>query len=95
MSVVSLEDARASRTSHLEGRAECIGCRYSWQAVAPVGTHSLECPECGLMKGAFANEVVRGAETFECNCGGQLFRIAKHCGPYCANCGADAVGWFK
>jgi hypothetical protein len=51
-------------------------------------------PACGLFKGAWAFEVERGDQVWECNCGGQLFRIAKHCGPYCANCGAEATGWF-
>jgi hypothetical protein len=92
--IVSLADARADRSPHLSGRAECIGCRHSWEAVAPLGTVQLECPACGLPKGAWACEVVRDDQVWECNCGGQLFRIAKHCGPYCANCGTEATGWF-
>jgi hypothetical protein len=92
--VVSLADAKAARTLHLEGPAQCVGCRHEWQAVAPVGVEHLECPACGLHKGLWAKPVQRGEQIWRCNCGGELFRIAPHVGPYCANCGAEQTGWF-
>lgn len=30
----------------------CHRCGHSWQAVAPVGTEKLECPECNEMAGS-------------------------------------------
>lgn len=92
--VVSLAAAREERTPHLEGRAECAGCRHEWHAVAPVGTFVLSCPSCRTDKGFFANAVLRGEQAWVCNCGSQLFRIAPTVGPYCVNCGDAALGWF-
>lgn len=94
MAVINLAEFKADRTPHMTGKAQCAGCGTDWEAVAPVGTHELDCPSCGAHKGFFVNTVVRGDQEWECNCGSTLFRIAKHCGPYCVNCGAAQEGWF-
>lgn len=92
--VVSLAEARAERTPHLEGRARCISCKHEWHAVAPVGTDVLERPECSLPKGRFMHEVRRGGKVWTCNCGCELFSIAPQIGPYCINCGDEQKGWY-
>lgn len=40
-------------TKWLSGDASCAACGHIWGAVAPVGTTSLECPNCERMRGAF------------------------------------------
>lgn len=92
--VLSLDEARADRTPHLEGAARCISCQHEWHAVAPVGTHVLECPACSLPKGRFVHKLKRGEQTWTCNCGCELFSIAPQIGPYCINCGAEQDGGF-
>lgn len=92
--VLSLAEHKAAAEPHLQGRARCAGCRHEWQAVAPVGTTVLECPECSSMKGFFVCQVERGENFWQCNCGNDLFRITEGLGPYCINCGSAATGWF-
>jgi len=72
----------------MQGRAFCIQCGHSWEAVAPVGTVELECPGCKTMKGrfTFASAPESGTEVRECNCGNQLFYLTRE-GHMCANCG--------
>ena len=94
MSVVSLEQAREERTPHLSGAAACMVCHHSWVAVAPVGTHELECQKCHATKGYYVAPVVVGQEMWECNCGCSVFHISREIGPYCVNCGIEAIGWF-
>ncbi len=36
---------------HWEGPVTCSACMHGWRAVAPVGTHVLECPSCHKMAG--------------------------------------------
>lgn len=36
---------------HWEGPVTCSACMHVWRAVAPVGTHVLECPRCAKMAG--------------------------------------------
>lgn len=92
--VVDLGAVRAERQPHLTGRAQCVGCRHEWQAVAPVGTEALECPSCGLDKGRFAEPVMAGKTTWHCHCGNDLFRICEPAEVYCVNCGTAQEGWF-
>ena len=92
--VLSLAQERQKRQPHCTGAARCMGCQREWTAVAPVGTHELECPGCMATKGYFLNAVMRGAQTFVCNCGCDVFRISPEVGPYCVNCAEPAQGWF-
>ncbi len=92
--IVSLAAAREERTPHMQGEARCAACGHEWQAVAPVGTHEMECPACGSIKGHMVNSVMRGSERFVCNCGCDVFRISREHGPYCVNCAEVAQGWF-
>jgi hypothetical protein len=73
---------------HASGEAFCIGCNYTWQAVAPTGTLHLECPNCKTMKGKFKWEFYPAQTTMvrQCNCGNQLFYMTTE-GHLCANCG--------
>lgn len=78
----------------MTGAARCQQCAYEWQAVAPVGTHELECPQCRASKGYMLGSVVRGNEAWHCNCGCDVFRIHADTGPYCINCAQPQTGWF-
>ena len=73
---------------HGQGEAFCYQCNHTWQAVAPIGTTQLECPECHTMKGLwkFPFAPNEGQEVWQCNCGNQLFYLTPD-GPLCANCG--------
>ena len=73
---------------HGQGPARCIGCRHNWQAVAPVGTVELECPECHTMKGRFLNifGTYEDEPVWTCKCGNDLFRITAT-KTLCINCG--------
>jgi hypothetical protein len=76
------------KQGHLSGEAFCINCKYSWAAVAPMGTIILECPECHTMKGCFKYGCgfPEGEVQWTCNCGCQMFvigidkTICFHCG---------------
>lgn len=92
--LVDLAQAKADRAPTLAGAAACMNCHHSWVAVAPVGTHELECPKCHAVKGYFVATAMRGSQRFECNCGCDLFRISPDVGPYCINCAEPANGWF-
>ena len=92
--VLSLAEARQEREPHMSGAAHCVACHHEWMAVAPLGTHELECPACGGSKAYFAHPVMRGDEKFVCNCGCDVFRIGRLIGPYCVNCATAASGWF-
>ncbi len=94
MTVIDLGRAREERQPHMSGEAACLVCKHKWAAVAPVGTHEFECPQCGSFKGYMVNPVVRGSEVFECFCGCDVFRISPELGPYCVNCATPAEGWF-
>lgn len=73
---------------HISGQAFCIHCDHEWVAVAPSGTVDMECPKCHTMKGLFKYPCAPsdGQETWECNCGNQLFYIRPE-GHLCPNCG--------
>lgn len=75
---------------HLSGEAICLNCSYKWVAVAPVGVVSLECAECGLMKGVFKN-VVCPDSYWQCNCGCVHFFISSTGNTLCAHCGKVQV----
>lgn len=92
--VLSLSDARQEREPHLSGLARCVACRHEWVAVAPVGAHELECPECTATKCYFMNSTMRGEQVWVCNCGCDVFRISPTVGPYCVHCATVSEGWF-
>lgn len=80
-----------SKRPHIAGTARCCNpaCQHEWEAVAPQGVWSLECPECGCMRGAFRNRISpdEGVPIFTCTlCRTQLFVI---CMDYviCMGCG--------
>ena len=69
------------------GEAFCLACASEWEAVAPVGTVELECPECHTHKGRFKFAYsAPEAHVWMCNCGNQLFNITPD-GTFCPNCG--------
>ena len=86
VTVIDLAAKRAEKTPHLEGKARCIACQHEWEAVAPVGTVWLDCPECSLNKGAFIAEVLHEEDHWTCDCGNILFCHTPE-GAYCPNCG--------
>jgi Zn finger protein HypA/HybF involved in hydrogenase expression len=88
MSVINLDDKRP----HLSGPAKCMSCNHEWQAVAPIGTEWLECPECHLEKGRLAYPVQRYGLEWKCHCGNDLFRMTPD-GCYCPNCGEWQKGF--
>lgn len=71
-----------------QGEAFCLACDHQWQAVAPTGTVSLECPGCGAHKGKWKFEFYPrdGQMVRVCQCGNQLFYLTEE-GHLCANCG--------
>lgn len=73
----------------IAGEAMCISCKHTWATVAPVGTKWLECPSCGLHKGAFryACAPPDGAEWWRCKCGCTIFYMTRH-DTVCYDCGA-------
>jgi hypothetical protein len=73
-------------SGYLSGRAYCFGCAHVWEAVAPVGTYLLECPNCHLEKGHFTFYVNPKIPVWQCNCGCELFFACRD-GIFCPNCG--------
>lgn len=83
---------RKREEPHLAGEAECIACRHRWVAVCPVGTWTLECPSCGLMKGMFRYPISadEGDGLFSCMCGCEALVAYYRKGKFriqCMNCG--------
>ena len=71
-----------------QGSAICFGCDATWQAVAPVGTIELECPQCSTMKGRWEFEFApqKGEVILICDCGNEYFYMTG-AGAMCPNCG--------
>ncbi len=88
--IVNINDHRTN--PHMTGEARCVGCGHAWEAIAPIGTTELECPECGCIKGLFqhACRPDRG-ECFMCSCGCFDFmmrtNVEKETYAMCINCG--------
>jgi DNA-directed RNA polymerase subunit RPC12/RpoP len=80
------EEKEPKEETGLAGKARCLDCHHEWDAWAPIGTTWLECPDCSLMKGRFIFPVERKNDSWECNCGNDLFRATRQ-GFYCPNCG--------
>lgn len=86
--VVQLFRQAEPEVPHGTGEAFCLQCDHVWQAVAPVGTTQLECPECHTMKGLmkYPHAPAEGTLVRECRCGNQYFWITPE-GHMCPNCG--------
>jgi hypothetical protein len=86
--IIPLFQPREEKIPQSQGEAFCIQCGREWQAVAPVGTVQLECPDCKTMKGLFRFPFAPadGQLVRECDCGNQLFYLTPE-GHMCANCG--------
>ena len=81
---------REDNIPHLDGPASCK-CGFEWEAVVPVGTKGLTCPECGS-KAGFKHPVMvkEGDLRFVCDCGSELFSIVDVSGSVysmCSGCG--------
>ena len=81
MSVINIDDYRP----HMSGPVRCIQCGHEWDAIAPIGTSELQCPECLTYKGVWL-ELFSPDPVFECNCGNRLFYQSVD-GPVCGKCG--------
>jgi DNA-directed RNA polymerase subunit RPC12/RpoP len=100
VSIVDLAAAREERQPHWQGVARCVGCQHEWEAVAPMGTVWLECPECGMPKGhpkhPFGCDV--GDAVLVCtDCAGEAITAYKRKGRMwvrCMGCGADLTDAF-
>lgn len=79
----------------LDGLVKCIGCKYQWRAVTPVGVfEDLECPQCGAFKGVRTSTLTTENDTvWRCNCGNDYFLLTASGAPMCANCGVRATSW--
>lgn len=73
---------------HLSGPARCIECRHEWEAVAPVGTYELQCPQCESMKGMYIGPVDEDGEKWICHCGSDAFKVLR-AEIICYRCGTD------
>ena len=90
--VYDFEKERVSREPHMSGPATCLECGHEWQAVAPVGTYQMECPECGLFKGVYSGLCQGGPEDTHylmcSNCEYAVFNISPS-GIWCCYCGSE------
>lgn len=88
--VIILDGVRKLRKEaepHMHGPAQCVHCHHKWEAVAPVGVSTLQCPSCFTNKGLFTNFVDYTEPRWQCDCGSQFFAIGQHKGIYCIQCG--------
>ena len=78
----------AEEDPHLTGSAHCLACKHEWEAVAPVGTVWLECPNCTSLKGTLRTPAYPEDDVpiLMCGCGCELFVILKDC-LQCTQCG--------
>jgi len=49
--IIDLSDRRP----HVSKYVACMDCGHDWEAAAPVGTASFQCPSCGSMSGCVVN----------------------------------------
>lgn len=94
MSVISLTDEREKRSPHWSGPCVCLGCKYEWVGVAPVGVMFVDCPSCGLPKGHPKHPfgAQEGDMFFQCLCGSEALTAYKRKGRFhiiCMACGAS------
>lgn len=84
--VIDFPSRRKAKEPHREGKARCLNCKHEWEAVAPVGICSLECPNCLTTQGVFKGISATEFKQFQCVCGEFYYFIDEH-GSYCAHCG--------
>lgn len=99
MTVVSFAKAKEDRTPHWTGPCRCLGCKHEWIGVAPVGTHVVECPVCGLNKGHAIHlfGADEGDLSLQCNCGCDALNAYRRKGRFyvkCMACGEDLTHAF-
>ncbi len=78
-----------SRKPVLEGTAKCVACKHEWQAEAPAGTKDLECPSCGLMRGAWKYHLFGPSDGYRwicTKCDSDIFYVITT-GCKCLGCG--------
>ena len=92
--VIQLDECRLG-DPHLAGEAQCMGCGYRWAAVGPVGLYALECPRCGMEKGAWTTAVLpqEGEPSWTCHCGCH-FMVLLPDRIMCAHCGKPQHGMW-
>ena len=78
---------------HLSGNAKCAACKHTWVAVAPVGTYSLECPNCETMHGVWMNPALADKPLWQCSCGNEFFVIHTD-RIMCSHCGEPQYGMW-
>lgn len=79
-----------SKRPHTSGPVVCLECKHKWTGVIPVGTTSVQCPNCGTAKGTREGFVCPPDFTFyECPCGNYHFFIGVD-GAICCCCGKSA-----
>lgn len=86
--VIDFNKAKLEQEPHISGLVHCLSCKHEWTAVAPLGTVSFECPNCGLMRGTHTRLV--GPEDgiiWTCGCGNHLFVITAKYNAVCIGCG--------
>lgn len=93
MKVTSLSEYKDSKSPHINGEAKCMSCQHEWSAIVPQGVFEFQCPNCKLMKGAFNKSIDPNEDIFSCNCGCEVWFIAKS-GLFCANC-ANKVNYSE
>lgn len=73
---------------HNVGEAKCVGCGHLWVAAAPVGTITLECPQCGAERGIWRYPVgaSEGDLSFSCICGCEAMTAYYRKGRFCLRC---------
>ena len=81
-----------ANSPHMQGKAVCLNCNHTWQAVAPVGTTWLHCTRCETDKGVWNGIAQPNEPLWECECKCSHFFITElH--AYCCHCGlAQAFG---
>lgn len=84
--VIDLMEYREALNPHKTGNARCLQCKHEWIETAPIGTVSLECPECHSFQGIFKGLMSTEFSQWVCLCGEFTFFIDSK-GAYCAHCG--------
>ena len=75
-------DALHNTDSYTVIDAQCADCGHEWEATAPKGATSLECPECHVHTGLVYGCTGCGSDTFNLCIDGAIF---------CAECGNELL----
>jgi len=92
--VICFQAAKEERQPHWSGECVCLGCGHEWVGVAPIGTHVVECPSCGLDKGHSRHLFgpMEGDSVFQCDCGSEGLMAYLRSGRFhmiCLACGVN------